>query len=454
MSGSLVFAFYSSWQVSLAVLGITPFLVLSVSFLLKMNQSQIARSNATYARAGSIVSTAVSSIRTILSLNAAERTIDEYKAATKEAHDGAVEQVWLLGLAYGSQFASFMLSYVVVTLFGTWLLYDNVIDSGCDPSGTIDGNDRCDPSGVDVFGALMGVSFGAAVLPQISVSIEKFMGKFAKPPCLLKSTSCQADLSLDNFFATGAREACYPALKVINRQKVMDEDKTQNAPTTFRRGESELPPYVIDSSSNEGKTPETVSGEISFDNVSFAYPTRKENPVSQGFSLKIASGKTVSQNQLMICIQTFPRLIHAVKTQVALCGSSGCGKSSLVGLIERFYDVDSGSITLDGEDIRNLNVGWLRQQIGLVSQEPKLFAISIRQNVASSTPDATEEEIIEAAKTAHAHDFITSFPSGYDTSVGDLGGQLSGGQKQRIALARVLLKKPKILILDEGVCVY
>ena len=175
-AGAVGYAFYASWKVSLAVLGISPFLFVSVYFLLKMNQSQTARSNATYAHAGSIVNTAISSIRTILSLNAVERTIDEYKQATKEAHDGAVGQVWLVGLAYGSQFSSFMLSYVVVTLFGTWLLYDNVTESGCDPSGTVDTNERCDPAGVDVYGALMGISFGAAVLPQISVSFEKFMG--------------------------------------------------------------------------------------------------------------------------------------------------------------------------------------------------------------------------------------------------------------------------------------
>lgn len=131
-------------------------------------------------------------------------------------------------------------------------------------------------------------------------------------------------------------------------------------------------------------------------------------------------------------------------------GSSGSGKSSVVNLVERFYDVDSGSISLDGEDIRSLNVEWLRQQLGLVSQEPKLFAMSIRENIAAGAPDATKEEIVAAAKTAHAHDFISAFPSGYDTQVGDLGGQLSGGQKQRIAIARVLLKKPKVLVLDEA----
>lgn len=271
-AGATGYAFYASWKVSLAVLAISPFLMVSVYFLLKTNQSQSARANATYARAGSIVTTAISSIRTILSLNAIDRTIEEYKDATKEARDGAVGQVWLVGLAYGSQFSSFMLSYVVVTLFGTWLLYDSVIDSGCDPSGTVENNERCDPSGVDVFGALMGISFGAAVLPQISVSMEKFMG---------------------------AREACFPALKVIHRATLTTgiTDKTRDhmeSSKLFRRGDSELPPYVIDSSSDSGRKPNAVWGEIVFDKVSFAYPTRKENPIFHGFTFSIPAGKTVS----------------------------------------------------------------------------------------------------------------------------------------------------------------
>jgi ATP-binding cassette subfamily B (MDR/TAP) protein 1 len=143
-------------------------------------------------------------------------------------------------------------------------------------------------------------------------------------------------------------------------------------------------------------------------------------------------------------------LTHSSPIQVALVGVSGSGKSSVVQLLERFYDPDSGSIKLDGEDLRNLSIPWLRENIGLVSQEPKLFAMSIRDNIAAGLPNATEQEIIEAAKTANAHDFISSFPNGYDTDVGDLGGQLSGGQKQRIAISRALLKQPKILVMDES----
>ena len=135
---------------------------------------------------------------------------------------------------------------------------------------------------------------------------------------------------------------------------------------------------------------------------------------------------------------------------MALVGKSGCGKSSVVSLVERFYDPETGSVALDGTDLRDLNLTWLRQQIGLVSQEPKLFGTSIRENIASGMPGATEEDIIQAAKTANAHDFITSFPKGYDTQVGDLGGQVSGGQKQRIAISRLLLRKPRIMILDEA----
>jgi ATP-binding cassette subfamily B (MDR/TAP) protein 1 len=186
-----------------------------------------------------------------------------------------------------------------------------------------------------------------------------------------------------------------------------------------------LPKYVIDSSSHHGLK-KTTMGEVVFENVTFAYPTRPNNMIFNGLNLKIESGKTV-----------------------ALVGPSGGGKSTTIGLIERFYDPIGGRITLDGIDMKDLNVTHVRSQIGYVGQEPALFATTIENNIKYGKPDATREEIEEAAIKANAHDFISSFPDGYSTQVGDKGLQLSGGQKQRIAIARVLVGNPKLLLLGE-----
>ncbi|KAI3888341.1 hypothetical protein MKX03_003093 [Papaver bracteatum] len=184
----------------------------------------------------------------------------------------------------------------------------------------------------------------------------------------------------------------------------------------------------IDSSSNTGLTLANVEGHIDFRNVSFNYPSRSTVPILKDFCLNIPSGKIV-----------------------ALVGESGCGKSTVISLLQRFYDVDSGCILLDGVEIQKLKINWLRQQMGLVSQEPILFNDTIKANIAYGKQGiASEEEIMAATKASNAHNFISALPEGYDTLVGEKGIQLSGGQKQRIAIARAILKDPKILLLDEA----
>ena len=135
---------------------------------------------------------------------------------------------------------------------------------------------------------------------------------------------------------------------------------------------------------------------------------------------------------------------------VALVGVSGGGKSTICALLPRFYDVDSGSIKVDGMDIRKIKLEFLRRHIGIVQQDLYMFNGTVRENIAYGKPDAAESEIIDAARKAHIHDFIMTLPQGYDSLVGERGVRLSGGQKQRISIARVFLKDPEILILDEA----
>ncbi|NXI87511.1 MDR1 protein, partial [Rhipidura dahli] len=200
-----------------------------------------------------------------------------------------------------------------------------------------------------------------------------------------------------------ARGAAYEVYKIINKKR------------------------LIDSSSKEGYKPDKLIGQIEFRNIHFSYPSRPDVKILKGLNLKVQTGKTI-----------------------ALVGASGCGKSTTVQLLQRFYDPDQGEITLDGRDIRTLNTKWLRENIGIVSQEPVLFATTIAENIRYGREDISDAEIEQAAKEANAFDFISRLPDKFNTMVGERGAQLSGGQKQRIAIARALARNPKILLLDEA----
>ncbi|CAO3664639.1 unnamed protein product [Rhizopus stolonifer] len=176
-----------------------------------------------------------------------------------------------------------------------------------------------------------------------------------------------------------------------------------------------------------GKILDDLKGKITFENIDFSYPSRTQSPIFKKLSLSVQPG-----------------------TVIAIVGSSGSGKSTIGSLLLRYYDPLNGQVSVDNTNVKDINLRWWREQIGVVSQEPTLFAGTIAENIAYGREDASMEDIIEAATKANCSSFINTFPDEYNTMVGERGVSLSGGQKQRIAIARALLKNPKVLVLDEA----
>ncbi|OJD15191.1 hypothetical protein AJ78_04522 [Emergomyces pasteurianus Ep9510] len=206
-----------------------------------------------------------------------------------------------------------------------------------------------------------------------------------------------------------------------------DMGKAKSAAAEFKKLFDRKP--VIDTWSKEGDMVESVEGTIEFRDVHFRYPTRPEQPVLRGLNLTVKPGQ-----------------------YVALVGASGCGKSTTIALLERFYDPLAGGVYVDGKDITRWNVNSYRSFLSLVSQEPTLYQGTIRDNIllGVDAEDMPDEEIVQACKAANIYDFIMSLPDGFSTIVGSKGSMLSGGQKQRIAIARALIRDPKVLLLDEA----
>ncbi|GMF12367.1 unnamed protein product [Phytophthora lilii] len=353
-------AFYYSWEMTLLMIGTTSFLVGATFVRLQQTTGQInaKKNNVADAAAGSLLSEAVDSIRTVASFSLEKIVTEQYTSFLDVSNEQDKKLGMSGGVSFGlSQCMTFWVLAFVFYIGGIWVSH-----------GTISFEDLF----VVLMVFMMG-SFSVSMASHGSIGGEK------------------------------ARRAATNVFKIIDR----------------------VP--KIGATSTAGTVLPSIQGDIDFEKLVFAYPSRPDAYIYQKYDLKVRHGQTV-----------------------ALVGASGSGKSTAIALLERFYDPLSGSVRLDGHDVRSLSLPWLRDRISLVSQEPVLFSGTIAENIALGKPGASQAEVEAAAKSANAFDFISNFPQGFNTEVGDRGVQVSGGQKQRIAIARAILRDPDVLLLDEA----
>jgi len=342
-----------------------------------------------YEDAGIVATEAISSIRTVASFTNEEKLLAMYSQKLEKPVKLGLRKAQFSGIGFGaSQFCMFATN-ALAFWYGARL-----VDQVEWPASASSINSTCNsPSETLPFENCVHELNG---LQGFTMMIRVFFAIFMSAMGLGQSSSFAPD-------AAKASAAASSIYELIDRKSPID-------PT--QEGGSKLA---------------QVEGHIQFKNVYFSYPARRNVPIFQGLNLDVPPGKTL-----------------------ALVGDSGGGKSTVISLIERFYDPVQGEIYLDGTDIRALDLKFLRSQIALVSQEPTLFSTTIANNISYGVENATLENIIEAAQMANCHNFITALPDGYNTRLGDKFTQLSGGQKQRVAIARAILCNPKVMLLDEA----
>uniref|UniRef100_A0A452XXK3 ABC transporter B family member 21 n=1 Tax=Aegilops tauschii subsp. strangulata TaxID=200361 RepID=A0A452XXK3_AEGTS len=388
----LVIAFVSNWELSLIILALIPLIGLNGWIQMKFIQGFSADAKMMYEEASQVANDAVSSIRTVASFSAEEKVMDLYNKKCEGPLQTGIRTGIISGIGFG---VSFFL------LFGVYA-----------------------------------ASFyaGARLVEDKKTTFPKVFRVFLALTMAAIGVSHTSTLTSDS---SRARSAVSSIFAIVDRKS------------------------MIDPSDDAGVNLEPLRGDIEFRHVRFRYPTRPDIQIFEDLCLTIQSGKVPAHNPHLtdqLTMRKFAKLnltnyLHhePVYQTVALVGESGSGKSTAIALLQRFYDPDAGHILLDGVDIQKFQVRWLRQQMGLVSQEPALFNDTIRANIAyGKEGEATESDIVSAAQLANAHKFISSLHQGYDTVVGERGAQLSGGQKQRVAIARAVAKDPRILLLDEA----
>ena len=384
--GGVVIALYYNIFVALVVFGCLPILALSAKMLVDVNSEAAEFSTNAYAKANAVAYEVIANIRTVLSVNGTKRMAKRYFDQTEAAESmggklkvaskcsacyrallvltlaflprtNTVQRSFKVGVANGGMMGGFLVMYCIITFFGGWLLYSQVDELGCDPSGAAEPRIKCDKykvgsemNGTSVLIAMFCLAFGGNALGQIATAVEAM---------------------------TVARKSIKSGIDVIKRVPTIDVSSSKGIKL------EEIDPNI------------KLMGKISLKDVDFRYPSRPENLVCDKYCLEIEAGQTV-----------------------ALVGESGSGKSTIVNLVQRFYDPLGGSILLDGHDLKTLNVRWLRSRIAMVGQEPKLFSGTIFENIAHGLVDranmekkALQQRVLSAARAANGKESFLFFKS-------------------------------------------
>ncbi|CAF4086907.1 unnamed protein product [Adineta steineri] len=372
----LVLAFITDWTLTLIVIASEPLSVGAAFMLSKLTAQTTISEMKSYGHAGQVAEEVLTTFRTVTAFNAQNSEQTRYASKLENNTKYALRKGFMYGCYVGILSIFTYWTTALGFLAGIWLQ-----TTGLHPT--------LDISQIVVVVTL--VTEGIQFLGYLAPSMKTFLDACA---------------------------VAWPILQYIEEAEIYDEVSPTTLPAI-----SNTPP--ITKASIKLQTGDPI--EITFENVSFSYPSRNKKLALEHASFRVKTGSTV-----------------------AFVGGSGSGKSTCIQLLLRFYDPTDGHIKINGHHIQEYDINNLRQTIGLVSQEPILFATSIKDNISYGKQDSTYEEIVEVAKQSNAHDFIMKLPKAYDTLVGERGVQLSGGQRQRIALARALIRKPSLLLLDEA----